>query len=100
MRALAVVALLVGFTAGAAQRFEQDQATRLHSTAHYDALFKRWADRHGVAFRDQFEYQRRLDAFAANHDLIEEHNAAAMEGRHTYTLAHNEYSLRVASPCR
>eukprot|EP00611_Tribonema_gayanum_P015241 TRINITY_DN2706_c0_g1_i7.p5 TRINITY_DN2706_c0_g1~~TRINITY_DN2706_c0_g1_i7.p5 ORF type:complete len:100 (-),score=27.77 TRINITY_DN2706_c0_g1_i7:1001-1300(-) len=76
MRALAVVALLVGFTAGAAQRFEQDQATRLHSTAHYDALFKRWADRHGVAFRDQFEYQRRLDAFAANHDLIEEHNAA------------------------
>ncbi|KAG5178633.1 cathepsin L-like proteinase [Tribonema minus] len=93
MRAFAVVALLVGYTAGgAAQRFEQDQATRLHSTAHYDALFKRWADRHGVAFRDQFEYQRRLDAFAANHDLIEEHNAAAAEGRHTYTLAHNEYS--------
>ncbi|CAN0190144.1 unnamed protein product [Ascophyllum nodosum] len=49
-----------------------------------------WMRQHGVRFGTKGEFERRLQIFAENSDLIEVHNAAGDEAM--FTLGHNEFS--------
>jgi C1A family cysteine protease len=71
---------------------ESTSKARLHGVPHYLTLFQNWSKENGIEFKDDFEYQLRLDVFADNNDFIEEHNTALLQGEHSYSLAHNEFS--------
>lgn len=50
--------------------------------------FERWMGRHGRAYTDAGEKQRRLEVYRKNVELIEEFNS----GGHSYTLTDNKFA--------
>ena len=74
---LALLLLPVAFAAPAVSR-ELESAFYAHS------------QKFGLDFATGDEFAARLEIYAANDELINEHNA---QGNQTYTMAHNQFSL-------
>jgi len=60
-------------------------------TTEEDALWGRFKQEHGKVYFDDHDEAYRKSVFARNLVTIREHNAAAASGKHTYTLAMNEF---------
>jgi C1A family cysteine protease len=56
-----------------------------------EALFARFKLEHGKAYYDQQEESYRKGVFAANLEMIRSHNEEHAAGKHTFTMAMNEF---------
>jgi hypothetical protein len=65
-----------------------NSADNVHERGYYLEQFHEWMNEHNIHPTNGDEFVRMLENYAANHDIIEKHNA----GNHSYTLGHNKFS--------
>jgi cathepsin L len=66
---------------------------RLHKlTSEEETLFNAYKTKYNRAYSDEHEEMYRKQVFAANLNLIRQHNIEAEAGQHTYTLAVNQFA--------
>jgi len=86
MAAFIAAYLSMGFSAST-------EYSPLHTRDHYAREFSQWQLRHGIGLNwSDDEYSTRLDQFIGTSDKIELHNQEADSGKHSYRLAHNQFS--------
>jgi len=76
------------FTSLSLDESDSSASGLIHPWPYYEAKFDEWCKQYGLQFTDE-ERAVRLLNFAVAEDVISAHNA---EGKHSFTLEHNEFS--------
>jgi len=91
MRVLAVAVAVLAFVAVASAMPLKSQSAQAVSEAEYQQYFVSFVRAYGKQYASD-EFFSRFAIFKANHNKISQHNAEYSQGKHTYTMAVNEFA--------